>query len=68
MKEIVGFLLVFGFAVMTAGVVLAYTAYGHSDAMVQWIHHPFATGVFGVGLLAVYLGMLGWMDVENSKN
>lgn len=68
MKEIALGLLAFGVIMMAVDVVVAMGAYGHSNAVIQWIHHPFATAVFGVGLLAVFLGTLGWMDVENGRN
>ena len=70
MKEIAIGLLAFGAVMMTMGFVVAMGAYayGHSNVLIQWIHHPIATGVFGVGLVSAYLGMLGWMDLKINGN
>lgn len=67
MKEIAIGMIAFGVFMMTMGVILAIGAYGHSNVVIQWIHHPFATGVFAVGLIAAFLGGLGWMDVSNNR-
>lgn len=68
MKEIVIGLIAFGAFVMIMGVILALGAYSHSNVVIQWIHHPFATGVFAVGLISAFLGGLGWLDVSNNRS
>lgn len=68
MKEIILGLFAFGAFMMIIGVVLAMGAYGSSNVVIQWVHHPFATGVFGVGLAAFCLALTGWMAVGNDKS
>ena len=53
-----GLFTALGIVCVVAAYFIAYVTYGYSSAEIQRVHHTFAPGIVGFGLLSLFCGML----------